>query len=134
MTTMNAKAECVPGIWRKWWNALVNCFKREAVRTCSAERQPTPKVEDANAQGRKAGDMKAASEPGDRVLEFPRARFGEATRGEDFLGGTWTGSTESRPAAEPRGEAASPGSKVPFAGWSGWVGRGIPELASPLAD
>jgi hypothetical protein len=55
MTTTNAKAECVPGIWKKWWNAFVNCFKRDAACTCSAERQPTPKLADAKAQEKKGG-------------------------------------------------------------------------------
>ena len=50
MTTTNAKAECVPDIWKKYWNAFVNCFKRDVVCTCSAERQPAPKVEGAKAQ------------------------------------------------------------------------------------
>ena len=53
MTTTNAKAECVPGIWKKWWNAFVNCFKRGAVCPCSAEGQPTPNVEDAKVQEKK---------------------------------------------------------------------------------
>jgi hypothetical protein len=55
MTTTNAKAECVPGIWKKWWNALVRCFKRDVVCTCSAENQPTPKVEDAKGKEKKGG-------------------------------------------------------------------------------
>jgi hypothetical protein len=50
---MNAKAECVPGIWKKRWNAFMNCFKRDAVCTCSAERQPRPKVEEVKAQEKK---------------------------------------------------------------------------------
>jgi hypothetical protein len=50
MTTTNARAECVPGIWKKWWNAFMNCFKRDAVCPCCAEKQPAPKAEDARAQ------------------------------------------------------------------------------------
>ena len=53
MTTTNVKAECVPDIWKKWWNAFVNCFKRDAVCTCSAEKQAARKVEDAKAQENK---------------------------------------------------------------------------------
>jgi hypothetical protein len=53
MTTTHAKAECVPGIWKKWWNAFVNCFKRDAACACSAESQPARKVEDAKAQEKK---------------------------------------------------------------------------------
>jgi len=54
MTTTNAKAEYVPSFWKKWWNALVNCFKRDAVCTCSAEKQAGPKVEEPKAQEKKA--------------------------------------------------------------------------------
>ena len=53
MTTTNTKAECVPSFWKKSWNAFVNCFKRDAACTCSAEKQPAPKTEDAKAQGNK---------------------------------------------------------------------------------
>jgi hypothetical protein len=53
MTTSNAKVEYVPGIWKKWWNVFVNCFKRDAVCTCSAEREPAPKVKDAKVQDNK---------------------------------------------------------------------------------
>ncbi len=53
MTTTSAKAECVPGIWKKWWNAFVNCFKRDAVCACCAEEQPAPKAEEARAQEKK---------------------------------------------------------------------------------
>ena len=53
MTTTNAKVECVPSFWKKWWNALVNCFKRDAVCTCSAEKQPTPQAENAKTQEKK---------------------------------------------------------------------------------
>ena len=48
MTTTNAKVECVPSFWKKWWNVLVNCFKRDAV--CTAGKQPTPQAENAKAQ------------------------------------------------------------------------------------
>jgi hypothetical protein len=78
--------------------------------------------------------MKAASHLSDRVLDFSRACFGEAERGEGLMGHTWTGSTDSRPETEPRWEAVSPVSSLPFAARGGWPGRGIPELASPLAD
>ena len=78
--------------------------------------------------------MKAASDLRERVLEFSRAYFGEAERGEGFMGQTWSGSTDSRPGTEPRWEGVSPVSNLPFAAWGGWPGRGIPELASPLAD
>ena len=78
--------------------------------------------------------MKAASDLSDRVLEFSRAYCGEGERGEGFMGHTWSASTASRPATKPRREAVSPASNLPFAAWGGWSGRGIPELASPLAD
>ena len=78
--------------------------------------------------------MKAAGELSERVLEFSRAYFGEAKRGEEIMGDTWTSSAESSFGTEPRREPASPASKVPFAAWGGWADRGIPELASPLAD
>ncbi len=78
--------------------------------------------------------MKAASDLSERVLEFSRTYFGEGERGEGFMGHAWSGSTDSRPGTKPRREAVSPVSDVPFAAWGGWPGRGIPELASPLAD
>ncbi len=78
--------------------------------------------------------MKAANDLKDRVLEFSRSYFGEAERGGGFVGHTWSASTDSRPGTEPLREPASPVSNVSFATWHGWPGRGIPELASPLAD
>ncbi len=78
--------------------------------------------------------MKAASDLKDSVMEFSRGYFGEAEPSEEFMGHTWSGNTESRPGGKPRWEAASPASNFPFAAWGGWLGRGIPELASPLAD
>ena len=53
MTTTNAQAECVPGIWKKWWNAFVNCFKRDALCACCAEKQAAPKADEARAQEKK---------------------------------------------------------------------------------
>ena len=53
MTTTNTKVECVPNFWKKWWNAFVNCFKRDAACTCSAEQQLTPLAENAKAQEKK---------------------------------------------------------------------------------
>ena len=53
MTTTNAKVECIPSFWKKWWNAFVNCFKQDAACTCSVEKQPPPKTEDAKAQEKK---------------------------------------------------------------------------------
>ena len=78
--------------------------------------------------------MKAASDLSERVLEFSRTYFGEAERGEGLMGRTWSGSTDSRPRYKPRWEGVSPISGVASAAWDGWPGRGIPELASPLAD
>jgi hypothetical protein len=78
--------------------------------------------------------MKPTSDLSEGVLGFSRAYFGEAERGEGFIGQTWTGTTDSRPGTEPGCAAVSPVSNVPFAAWGGWPGRGIPELASPLAD
>jgi hypothetical protein len=54
MTTTNTKAECVPSFWKKWWNAFVRCFKREAVCTCSAERGSTAKVDEPRAPEKRA--------------------------------------------------------------------------------
>ena len=78
--------------------------------------------------------MKAASDLSDRVLEFSRAYCGEGERGEGFMGHTWSGSTDSGLGTKPRSEAVLPVSDLPFAARGGWPGRGIPELASPLAD
>jgi len=78
--------------------------------------------------------MKAPSDLKDRVLEFSRTYFGEAERGEGLMGRTWSGSTDSRPGDKPRWEAVSTVSNPPFAPWGDWPVRGIPELASPLAD
>ena len=78
--------------------------------------------------------MKAASDLKDRVLEFSGAYFREAERGEGFMEHTWSASTDSGPGGKPRSEAVSRASDVSFAAWGGWPGRGIPELASPLAD
>ena len=78
--------------------------------------------------------MRAASDLEETVLEFSRAYFGEPERGKGFMGHTWSASTDSRPGDRPRWEAVSPTSKVSFAPWGGWPDRGIPELASPLAD
>jgi hypothetical protein len=73
MTTTNAQAECVPGIWKK--------------------------------------------EPG-----------------EGLTGHSRSGSTQSELGTKPRQKAVSPVLNLPFGAWGGWPGRGIPELASPLAD
>ncbi len=55
MTTANAKVEGVPSFWKKWWNALVKCFKRDDTAcACSAERSSTAKVDEAKAQEKKA--------------------------------------------------------------------------------
>ena len=78
--------------------------------------------------------MKAASALSERGLEFPRAYFGEGERGEGFIGHTWAASIDRRPATKPRREAVSPLLNLPFAASGGWPGRGIAELASPLAD
>ena len=136
MITTNAKAECVPGIWNKWRNAYMNSFKRDVAWTRSGERQPTPKVKDAKAQERRVSSqyMRAASDLKDTVLEFSRGGFGQAERGDEFTGHTWSGNTDSRPEDRPRWEAVSPVSKVLFGAWDRWPARGIPELASPLAD
>ena len=78
--------------------------------------------------------MKAASERSETLLKSLRAHVGEAERRQEFIGHMWSASTESRPGAEPRWQAAPPVSTIPFAVWGGWARRGIPELASPLAD
>jgi len=78
--------------------------------------------------------MKAASDLKDRVLEFSRTYFGEAERGEGLMGRTWSASTDGRPGDKPRWQGVEPVSDFGFAAWGGWPGRGIPELASPLAD
>lgn len=78
--------------------------------------------------------MNGTSDLKDRVLESSRTYFGEAERGEGLMGRTWSGSAESRPRYKPRWEGVSPISGVASAAWDGWPGRGIPELASPLAD
>jgi hypothetical protein len=78
--------------------------------------------------------MKAASDLKNRVLEFSHGYFGEPERGNGFVSGTWSASTDSKAGNKPRWEAVSPVSNVPFAAWGGWPGRGIPELASPLSD
>ncbi|HOC57626.1 MAG TPA: hypothetical protein PKI20_18555 [Verrucomicrobiota bacterium] len=70
----------------------------------------------------------------ENVLDFSHASVGEAERGEGFMRQTWTGSGDGRSGTEPRREAVSPIPDLPFAAWSGWLARGIPELASPLAD
>jgi len=95
-----------------------------------------PKLEDAKAPDKKVSnqDMKAASNPIDRVLEFSRIYFGEADQGEGFMVHTWSGNTDSRPGTKPRREADSPVSNGPFAAWGEWPSRGIAEFASPLAD
>jgi len=54
MTTTNVKAEAVPSFWKKWWNTLVNCFKREGTCTCAAEKQSTSNVEEPKVQEKKA--------------------------------------------------------------------------------
>ena len=78
--------------------------------------------------------MKAAIDLKDRVLEFSQTYFGEPERGEGLMGHTWSATRDSRPGDRPRWEAVSPASNASFAAWGGWPGRGIPELASPLAD
>ena len=78
--------------------------------------------------------MKAASDLKDTVLEFSQTYFGEPERGEGFMGHTKSASTDSRSGDKRRREGVSPPSDVAFAAWGGWPNRGIPELASPLAD
>jgi hypothetical protein len=78
--------------------------------------------------------MKASMDLSERVLEFSRTYFGEGERGEGFIGHTWSASTDSRLGTKPRREAVASVSNVPFGAWGGWPDRGIPELASPLAD
>jgi hypothetical protein len=78
--------------------------------------------------------MKTATDLRESVLDFSRAYFGGAERGEGLMGHTWSGSTDSGLGTKPRSEAVSPVLDLPFAAWGGWPGRGIPELASPLAD
>jgi len=78
--------------------------------------------------------MEPGSDLSERVLEFSRAYFGKGELGEGFIGNTWSGSTDSRAGTKPHREAVSPVSNLPFASRGGWPHRGIPELASPLAD
>ena len=78
--------------------------------------------------------MKAANDLKESVLEFSRAYFGEAERGEGFMGHTRSTGTDSRPESKLWREAVSPVSSFPIAAWGGWRSRGIPELASPLSD
>ena len=54
MTTTNVTAEGAPSFWKKWWNALVRCFKRDKACACFAEGQPTAKVEGNKIQEKKA--------------------------------------------------------------------------------
>jgi hypothetical protein len=54
MTTTNEKTEGTPGFWKKWWNALVNCFKRNGACNCCAKEQPAPKAEEPKPQDKKA--------------------------------------------------------------------------------
>ena len=76
--------------------------------------------------------MKAASDLS--VLEFSPAHSGGAERGEGFIGRTWPGNPDSSPGGKLRWGGVGPVSNIPFAAWENWSGRGIPELASPLAD
>jgi hypothetical protein len=78
--------------------------------------------------------MKAANDLSERLLEFSQPYFGDVERGEGLMGRTWSGSTDGSPGTKPRREAVSPVTNLPFAAWGGSPGRGIPELASPLAD
>ena len=54
MTTTNVTAEGAPSFWKKWWNALVRCFKRDTACACSAKDQSTAKVEETKIQEKKA--------------------------------------------------------------------------------
>ncbi|HEV2452726.1 MAG TPA: hypothetical protein VGY98_00600 [Verrucomicrobiae bacterium] len=38
MTTTDIKG--VPGCWKELWNAMLNVFRRNKTRVCSAEHQP----------------------------------------------------------------------------------------------
>ena len=76
--------------------------------------------------------MKAASDLSE--FEFSRAHSGEAERGEGFMGRTCSGNPDSRSGDKLRWGGVGPVSNIPFAAWESWSGRGIPELASPLAD
>jgi len=70
----------------------------------------------------------------EKRLDSERAPVGKAERGKGVKGRNRTGSRDGRSGSEPRQEAVSPVPDLPFAAWSGWLARGIPELASPLAD
>jgi len=78
--------------------------------------------------------MKAANHLKDTVLEFSQTYFGEPEPGEGFVGHTRPANADRRPGDKRRREGVSPPSDVAFAAWGGWPNRGIPELASPLAD
>jgi hypothetical protein len=54
MTTTNVTAEGAPSFWKKWWNALVRCFKRDTACACSGESQSTAKVEGPKVQEKEA--------------------------------------------------------------------------------
>ena len=76
--------------------------------------------------------MKAASDLS--VWEFSGTHSGEAERAEGFIGRTWPGNPDSSPGHKLRWGGVGPVSNIASPAWENWSGRGIPELASPLAD
>jgi hypothetical protein len=78
--------------------------------------------------------MKTVSDLSERVPVIPQAYFGEAQQAQGSMAHGWFGGKDSWDAAKSRGLAVSTVSRFTSAAWGDWPDRGIPELASPLAD
>ena len=77
--------------------------------------------------------MRATTELKD-TMEFSRTHFEEPEGGAGLIGSALPASTDGRVWSWPAQAEGWPASGLAPATWGGWPGRGIPELASPLAD
>jgi hypothetical protein len=78
--------------------------------------------------------MNAKNDMKESMLEFSRTFFEEPESLGANAGDAPGDSTDQRLGAKMFPGGASSGDRVQFQPWDAWLSRGIPELASPLAD
>ena len=78
--------------------------------------------------------MNATTNLTERVLEFSRNYFAEPEARGRLVSETWSASGESWPAGQTPAQSTSTNDRGKVAAFQRWYDRGIPELASPLAD
>jgi hypothetical protein len=77
--------------------------------------------------------MNATTNLTERVMEFSRNYFAEPEARERLISEAWSACREDWPARQTQAQRTPVSDSGRVAAGQGWYGRGIPELASPLA-